>query len=240
MIFLSKIFFRTSNGTKLLFFQAKIELPTNITVTNSAKTLNAKELDHCKIKYMTVRNLENWMKQNPSAKHLLIFNNISIELFMFYVGLISNRLFEGALHFMYTYCQMLDERDVILGVQNIEYLRTYLKMFRRMFKSVVKNIIVGLNISVADNIDVNRLERNLTNMIDMTMLSKYEGNNDYQKTKTMQKTLETEYRLKPVNLTSTYRRATISVLKDNYLIGPMIHLYKLSNLFLTPKVNIYS
>lgn len=185
---------------------------------------------------MSVQDLKKWTQEHLSGKHLLIFNNISIEAYIFYAGLLSNRLFQGAKHFMYTFCIILKKRDVFSGLRNIEYLRTYLKLFRRIFMNIVRKIQVGLNINVADNVHAIRLEHNLTNMINMTMVSKYKGDDDYQKIKTMHTAIETEYRCsKPV-----FPENSIWEVKENYLVLPIVRLNEFSNLLLSPKVNIYS
>lgn len=99
--------------------------------------------------------------------------------------------------------------------------------------NIVKKIHVGLNINVAENIHLTRMERNLMTMIDMT---KDGGVNDCKKIKPMQKTLATNYQY----LEAVFCKLSSWSIKDKYILSPVIELYGLSNTLWSPKVNIYS
>lgn len=169
--------------------------------------------------------------------NLLAFNNMSIEVYVYQLGLISNHLFQGAMHFMYTFCETIAKQDVHLGFRNIDYLRKYLQLFLRIFRDTVEKIRVGLNVNFSENIHVTRMEQNLLNMIDMTLISKYVGDNGYEKLKSMYGALKTEY---PI-IQPIYSKTTpLTVVKDKYIIFPVILLHEFSCMLLSPKINVHS
>lgn len=185
---------------------------------------------------MTISQIRNWTEYNMNCNNMLVFNGISIESHIYMIGIISDRLFDGAIHFLYKYCKMIKTQNVPVGLRHIEYLRAYLKMFLAVFKRIVQKIHVILNINVANNVHVIRLEHNLKNMIDITSLSNYFGQDDHQKLISMQKAVQKEYRLLlPIYM----KNISITIVKEKYLILPVLRLYEYSNTLLSPKVNIY-
>lgn len=200
-------------------------------VTISADKNDMDGLNSCRTMTMAVSEMENWTKKNMNGNNMLAFNNISMESYVYMLGLMSDKMFEGAMHFMYMYCKMIGERDVHVGIENIEYLRTYLKMFRTIFKKIVKKIHAETNVNVSGNVNVTRMENNLTNMIDMTLISKYNGDNDYKKIKSMQVALQTEYRF----LQPMYRNVSATVVKDQQILSSIVQLYELSYMLWSPK-----
>lgn len=121
-----------------------------------------------------------------------------MELYIYMIGLISNRLFEGANHVMYKYCEALNNDDysddnVNMAIQNLEYSRVYIRYFLILLNKTIGKIVNDLNVDVRENFFLNSMVRNLSEMIGITTISNYRGENDFDKMITMKNRIQTVY-----------------------------------------------
>lgn len=172
------------------------------------------------IKTMSLSTVTFFIANNYNANNILIFNNISMELYIFTIGLISRILFDGAMFYLDIYCYRVTKPDdVDRAYDELTYLRTYLIMFRRILIIILKKINVDFNIDTTDNIYSDRMMYNLSEMIRLTTISNYGGKNKHDRFMNMKRMVQAEYG------TLVSKREDISVAKIKlYILKPILRI----------------
>lgn len=170
--------------------------------------------------------LNNFVTDNMTSNNVMVSNKVTIEMHIYTIGLISNKLFEGAKYFLYTYCVFVkNDDDLNLAIQNLQYLRAYLMLFRILMNKIVDKIMVELTMDVTENNYLNNMDLNLSKMIDITSMSNYNGKDSLEKLTKMKESVQSVYRFTDESYSTDM---SIVELKNSYFNLPVNLLDELS------------
>lgn len=149
---------------------------------------------------MSLSELSHFALRNYNSNNILKFNNISMELYVFTAGLISNLLFGGAMFFLHHYCCLItDPNDIRAAYDNLRYLRSYVAVFRRFMTKIRTRIDVDFNIDLTDNGYLNGMMHNLSKIIRLTSISNYVASDEFGRFMKMKDAVRAEYDMLDVN-----------------------------------------
>jgi len=134
-----------------------------------------------------------FMAKNLNANNIMVFYNITPDLYMIAIGKLSLKLLQGANHYLHRNCVEVKKNTIKPNVHNIQVMRSYLFLFRELFRSASKTIELAHAVDMSKNEYAIHLETELSRMIFLTTMSNYNGRDEFDSMSLMKQSIEAEY-----------------------------------------------